>query len=175
MVNSGSGPDSVREDLIFALDVRAIASGLEWTMADGIALDAYVKETLLSIVKAVIAAQDDATCGGFIGRAAYGGAHAPKDESENVVTNVSFDLATTVEDRGTAGGAAGVKVIPFVKADIQGQIQSAHSTVSRIAFTVPVAIPRPKAQRDEDARREANERAQFERETQMMNNRHSGY
>lgn len=144
-------------------------------MADGIALDAYVKETLLSIVKAVIAAQDDEACGGFIGRAAYGGTHAPKDESENVVTNVSFDLATTVEDRGTTGGTAGVKVIPFIKADVQGQVQTAHSTVSRIAFTVPVAIPRPKAQRDEDARRAAEDRAQWDRDTQMMNNPTSGY
>lgn len=133
-------------------------------MADGIALDAYVKETLLSIVKAVIAAQDDETCGGFIGRAAYSASHTAKDESDNVVTNLSFDLATTVEDKGTTGGSAGVKVIPFIRADIHGQVQSAQSTVSRIAFTIPVAIPRPKAQRVEDAQRAAEMAAQHQRD-----------
>lgn len=142
-------------------------------MAEGIALDEYVKETLLSIVKAVIAAQDDATCGGFIGRAAYGAVHAAKDEAENVVTNVSFDLATTVEDKGSTTGQAGVKVIPFVRADIQGQVHSSQSTVSRIAFTVPVAIPRPKAQREDDARR-AQEIADANRRNQQAIDDYSG-
>ncbi|KJV41607.1 hypothetical protein [Brevundimonas sp. KM4] len=137
-------------------------------MAEGIALDAYVKETLLSIVKAVIAAQDDADCGGFIGRAAYGAQGPAKDELKNVVTDVSFDLATTVEDRGTAGGSAGVKVIPFMKAEVSGQTQSAQSTVSRIAFTVPIAIPRPKAQREEDQRREADRQAQDRRNNEEI-------
>lgn len=143
-------------------------------MADGISLDDYVKETLLGIVRAVIAAQDDEVCGGFIGRAAHGGS-INRDEARNAVTEVSFDLATSVEDKGTTGGSVGVKVIPFMKADLNGQILSSQSTVSRIAFTVPIAVPRPKAQREEDARRDEQDRAQHERDTQMINNRSSGY
>lgn len=136
-------------------------------MADGIALDDYVKETLLSIVRAVVAAQNDEVCGGFIGRVA-GGGEAKRDESKNAVTDVTFDLATTVEDKGSAGGSVGVKVIPFMKAEVNGQVLSSQSTVSRIAFTVPIALPRPKAQRAEDELREERAKATVARQSEAI-------
>ena len=55
-----------------------------------------------------------------------------------------------------------------MKAEVSGQTQTAQSTVSRIAFTVPIAIPRPKAQREEDQRREADRLAQDRRDNEAI-------
>lgn len=118
-------------------------------MADGMNLDEYVRETLLAIIKGVTAAQNDPECGGYVGRAAYGANTLMTDNSENVLSNVQFDLATTVEDRQQTGGGIGVKVIPFIQANASGKLEGSQSTVSRIAFSVPIAIPQPVAQKEE--------------------------
>lgn len=118
-------------------------------MADGMNLDEYVRETLLAIIKGVTGAQNDPECGGYVGRAAYGVNTLMTDNAENVVTKVQFDVATTVEDRQQTGGGIGVKVIPFIQASADGKLEGSQSTVSRIAFSVPLAIPQPSAQKQE--------------------------
>lgn len=107
-------------------------------------LDEYVRETLLAIVRGVAAAQADQEHGEHVGRAA----NAEKtDYQGNVVTRVAFDLATTSEDKGSAGG--GITVIPFFTA--KGEVASAISSANRLQFSVPVSIPKPEGQREADA------------------------
>lgn len=134
-------------------------------MTEGMELEEFVRATLLSVVRGVVEAQSDEGVGGYIGRAA---STSSKDETENVVTQVSFDLATTAEEKRSAGGGFGIKVIPFASAEADGRVSGVQSTVSRIAFQVPVGVPRPSAQRAEDLARERERRASNERASAAM-------
>lgn len=125
-------------------------------MSDGMKLDDYVKETLLGIVRAVVAAQEDPSVGQYVGRA--NSQPNDQDDSRNSITQVSFDLATTVEESGTTAGGGSVRVIPFFKAEMSGNSSENQSTVSRISFAIPIGIPRPDAQRQEDSEREQERR-----------------
>jgi hypothetical protein len=121
-------------------------------MADqaGMNLDDFVSQTLLAIVGGVLKAQADETCGAHIGRSVEGASTITVDYQGNVVTLVSFDLATTVEDKSGTSGGAGIKVIPMLRLQADAKSEKAASAVSRIAFSVSISLPKPAAQRAED-------------------------
>jgi len=127
-------------------------------MADdpGMKLDEYVRETLLAIVGGVLAAQKHETCGAYVGRvpSVQEGLEIGLDVHGNTVSLVKFDLATTVDEKRQGGGGVGIKVIGFVATHADGKAESGSSLVSRIAFSVPIAVPRPSGQREDDAERE---------------------
>lgn len=131
-------------------------------MTDGIYLDAYIKLTLLSIARAVKDAQLDEDVGDLIGRVRRH-SDTPTDTQKNYVTDVVFDVATTVSEGGSASGGAGIKVPALGSLGAKGTLEASHTNVSRVSFTVPLAIPRPQDQRrqdaaDEDQRRIADQR-----------------
>ncbi len=110
-------------------------------------LDDYVKETLLSISRGVRAAQEDPDHGEHVGRVPV---TSTQDLQGNTVTTVSFDLSTTSEDKGSVGG--GISVVPF---SAKAESSSGSRAANRIQFSLPLAIPKPQAQRnDDDARRQ---------------------
>lgn len=119
-------------------------------------LDEYVRETLLAIVRGVAEAQLDQEHGELVGRA---GSSAASDMQGNIITNVSFDLATTSEDKGSVGG--GISVVPFVSA----KAETATGTIlaNRIQFVLPLAIPKPAGQRDADQQRRNRDSAAIRR------------
>lgn len=116
-------------------------------------LDEYVRETLLAIVRGVVAAQQDEELGQHVGRVANTASGIDLDG--NPVTSVRFDLATTSEDKGTAGG--GISVVPFLSA--KGDVATAVSSANRLQFSLPLSIPKPEQQRvaDEARRRRVSE------------------
>lgn len=120
--------------------------------AEGMRLDDFVAQTLLAIVGGVLAAQGDEVCGPYVGRSpnATAGLSISKDGDGNVVSLVSFDLATTIEDKSGKSGGIGIKVIPVLSAKAEGKTETASSAVSRIAFSVSISIPKPAAQHADD-------------------------
>jgi hypothetical protein len=123
----------------------------------GMRLDEYVKQTLLAIVGGVLNAQADEICGAFIGRSPNGanGLEIARDGDGNVVSLVSFDLATTIEDKSGKSGAAGIKVVPMFNIGGELKSETASSAISRIAFSVSISIPKPAAQHEDDKARAA--------------------
>jgi hypothetical protein len=137
---------------------------------EGMRLDEYVAETLVAIVGGVMKAQANTECGAYVGRATAATSHLEigHDGAGNTVSLVKFDLATTVDEKRAGGAGAGIKVIPFFNVSGEAKGESASSLVSRIAFSVSIAIPMPTAQKAEnDARDRANsaamDRFSFER------------
>ena len=118
-------------------------------------LDDYVSETLLAIIRGVVTAQGDVALGANVARA---GGTMPIDRQGNSITMVSFDLATTNEDKGSAG--AGISVVPFASA--KGQIASAISSANRLQFAIPISIPKPTEQREADAARRRSDSGAIE-------------
>lgn len=136
-------------------------------MTDGIYLDAYIKLTLLSIARAVKDAQLDEEVGDLIGRVRSHN-DVPTDEQKNFITEVAFDVATTVSEGGSASGGAGIKVPAVGSIGAKGTHETSQSNVSRVSFTVPLAIPRPQAQRDHDAALEEQRRIRNQRENARL-------
>jgi hypothetical protein len=124
-----------------------------------IELDTYVKETLLAIVRGISEAQNDEQLGGLIGRSHKGdieGAEVTKDPLGNAISIVRFDLATTAQEKSGADGKAHVKVIGLFDVGGGGATEAAAGFVNRLSFSVPIAIPKPEAQKgdEEEARRQ---------------------
>ncbi|MDR3508452.1 MAG: hypothetical protein P4L64_11190 [Caulobacteraceae bacterium] len=123
---------------------------------DGMNLDDYVRETLLALVRGVVNAQADELAGGYIGRSPIKEAphlNLAKDGDGNIITTVKFDLATTVEAKTERGGGFGIKVVPMFTADATAKAASTSSMVSRLAFEVPISIPKPIKQMLDDKAR----------------------
>ena len=55
--------------------------------------------------------------------------------------DIEFDVAVTVTD-GTQSGASLSVGVPWVKAGVKGGSEQSQSAVSRIKFSVPVALPK---------------------------------
>jgi hypothetical protein len=61
--------------------------------------------------------------------------------SENApITSISFDVAVTEEEGASVKGGVGIKIVPF-QASLGGGTSSVNSTVSKIQFTLNVALP----------------------------------
>lgn len=133
-------------------------------MTDGITLKEYVKETLLSITEAVIEAQQVSASGSLIGRAPLESLNKfTRDLQGNTVTHVDFDVATTVEASQTGGASGSVKVVALGGLSAGGQKAEKYSGVSRVAFSVPLAIAKPSDQQNADNAYEARQNAIIKR------------
>ncbi len=122
-------------------------------------LDEYVKLTLLSIAKGVRAAQSDAEDGGVVGRVRDKD-HDNVDAEANFVTQVQFDVATTVSEVESKGASGSIKVLAIGGVDAKGGREAGREVVSRVAFSVPLGIPMPGQQREElEKQREERRRA----------------
>ncbi|MBK5215645.1 MAG: hypothetical protein JJE53_02470 [Candidatus Pacebacteria bacterium] len=51
---------------------------------------------------------------------------------------IEFDIAVTVENKGTKGGKAGIKVFDMIQAGIEDSKEQKNSTVSRISFGLQI-------------------------------------
>lgn len=107
-------------------------------------VEEFLKEALTSIVRGITAAQQDEEVGSMVGRKPSrvpDGSGINYDGLGNCISIVTFDLATTVDDKASGGG--GIKVVGF---NAGGQIEQQKTTVSRISFSIPVGVPVPKQQ-----------------------------
>lgn len=59
---------------------------------------------------------------------------------QTLVTNIDFDVALTITDTAGATGKAGL-VVWGIGAGVEGKTQTTNSTVSRVKFSVAVALP----------------------------------
>lgn len=112
-------------------------------------LSEFVQEVLTEVVAGIRAAQSGEG-GAFIVPGGDGGhdyaKHPRLSASARLKsTIVDFDIAVTVEDSSKGGGGGGIKVFG-VGANLQGELTSKDTTVSRIQFAVPVLLP--ESQRD---------------------------
>ena len=107
-------------------------------------LDEFIKEVLTQVVSGIRSAQA-AEGGAFIVPSGDGGhdyATHPRVSSSARLksTIVDFDIALTVEDSNKGSGGGGLKVFG-IRANVQGELSSKDTTVSRIQFAVPVLLP----------------------------------
>jgi hypothetical protein len=121
-------------------------------------LDEFVKEVLSQIISGIRGAQD-AEGGAFVVPSGDGGheyARHPRVSSSARIksTIVDFDIALTVEDSTKGGGAGGLKVFG-IGANVQGELSSRDTTVSRIQFAVPILLPESQKKWHEEAKRKA--------------------
>jgi hypothetical protein len=107
-------------------------------------LDEFVKEVLTQIVSGIQSAQE-VEGGAFIVPSGDGGhdyAKHPRVSSSARIksTIVDFDIALTVEDSSKGAGGGGLKVFG-IGANVQGELSTKDTTVSRIQFAVPILLP----------------------------------
>ena len=107
-------------------------------------LDEFVKEVLSQIISGIRGAQE-VEGGAFVVPKGDGGhdyAIHPRVSSSARIksTIVDFDIALTVEDTSKGSGGGGLKVFG-IGANVQGELSSKDTTVSRIQFAVPILLP----------------------------------
>jgi len=107
-------------------------------------LDEFVKEVLTEIISGIRNAQE-AEGGAFIVPGGDGGhdyAKHPRVSSSARIksTIVDFDIALTVEESSKGSGGGGLKVFGM-GANVQGELSSKDTTVSRIQFAIPLILP----------------------------------
>lgn len=110
-------------------------------------LDEFVKEVLSQIVSGIRGAQA-IEGGAFVVPDNDGGhdyAKHPRVSSNARIksTIVDFDIALTVEDSSKGSGSGVLKVFG-IGANVQGEMASKDTTVSRIQFAVPILLPTSK-------------------------------
>ena len=132
--------------------------------AQGMGLRTFVADALTEILSGVMDAQANETVGSFVGNTDAAGKDAPAEaflfsHGRGYTTIVRFDVAVTAADRET-GGASGKAAIWVVSAELGRQAERRNETVSRLQFSVPVALPDPaqKAARRTDEREAAFKR-----------------
>lgn len=129
-------------------------------MTGGMSLKDYVKETLLSITAGVMEAQQASAAGPLIGRAPLDGLNKfSRDLQGNTVTHVEFDVATTVEMSDENRSSGSVKVVALGGFSSDERKIEKLGGVSRVAFSVPLAIPKPKGQEQADSAQQARDEA----------------
>lgn len=105
----------------------------------------FVAETLAQIISGIRAAQKtddgDHICPQGI---RIGADHAPKKyldtSTGHLVQMIDFDVAVTVSEASSVEGGIGISVIPL-KLGAKGETESENSAVSRVRFSVPLAMP----------------------------------
>lgn len=102
----------------------------------GMDLKTFIQTTLVQIVQGTEAAiteiakmDSNAKVNPF---ASHGSYSDPKD--------VDFDVAVTVTDEKSGGGDAGIAVAMF-RFGAKGEVKLESQAVSRIRFSIPVAVP----------------------------------
>lgn len=109
-------------------------------------LSDFIAETLTGIVSGIKKAQEkeDHISPSEITISAD---HAPKSKyfstlGGHLVHMIDFDIAVTGSDTTTGEGSAGVSVMPFIKVGTKAGIETENSTVSRLKFSIPIAMPK---------------------------------
>ncbi|TXG94011.1 MAG: hypothetical protein E6R09_18180 [Rhodocyclaceae bacterium] len=107
-------------------------------------LDEFIKEVLSQIISGVRGAQER-DGGALVVPDGDGGhdyaKHTRVSSSARIKsTIVDFDIALTVEDSTKGTGGGGLKVFGM-GANVQGELSSKDTTVSRIQFAVPILLP----------------------------------
>jgi len=114
-------------------------------MTKNTALSEFVSDTLTQIVKGIREAQSHED-GDYISPRGIrlSADHAPKKyldtQTNNMVQMIDFDVAITSSDSSSIEAGAKVSVIPF-KIGASTDLDSENSSVSRIRFSVPLAMP----------------------------------
>lgn len=111
-------------------------------------LQEFIASALTQIIKGVALAQTNvADCGASVNpiRAMQGAKdHTPYVRTEDgdfrVIETIRFDVAVTVSDNQQAGAGAGIKVFG-ASLGASGKVAYENSSVSRVSFEVPVALP----------------------------------
>lgn len=105
-------------------------------------LSEFVRETLNSIVTGVVNSQDDMkdtnaiinpstiNTDGFIGH-----------KGKRKVTNISFNVAVTVEDIDEGRKGFKIAVADIISLGTNNQEKTANQVISRIAFEIPLLLP----------------------------------
>lgn len=136
-------------------------------MTEGVTLREYIRETLVSIAEGIADAQGQGEIGKHIGRAGFVSGEK-RDGQGNTITTVDFDIATTVEARSAGGIGASVKVVALGSLEGGGRKEASTSAVSRVAFSVPLAIPKPDDQRLQDEMRNSRDERAMQRPRNWM-------
>lgn len=129
----------------------------------------FVATALREIAGAVHDAQsaegDDTIGHDLVGRSPLGPLEGQvADEDGNMVGLVRFDLATTVEESGTAAAGASIKVLSLFDAKAGGERRGTETAVSRIQFAVPLATKIPFNQSEDRRKRAVAETALIHRQ-----------
>lgn len=126
-------------------------------------LNEFVKEVLTEIISGIRGAQD-VEGGAFIVPSGDGGheyAIHPRVSSSARIksTIVDFDIALTVEDSSMGAGGGGLKVFG-IGANIQGELSSKDTTVSRVQFAIPILLPESQREWHKELKGKGDEVAQ---------------
>ena len=116
-------------------------------------LSEFVQEVLTEIVAGIRAAQT-VDGGAYVVPSGDGGheyAKHPRVSSSARLksTIVDFDIALTVEESNKGAGAGALKVFG-IGVNINGELTSRDTTVSRIQFAVPILLPESQRQWHEE-------------------------
>lgn len=57
------------------------------------------------------------------------------------LTNINFDIATTVSESGSGSATASIEVVGFKLGEAGGELSTQSSAVSRINFSIDVILP----------------------------------
>ncbi len=114
----------------------------------------FVEQSLIQIINGVARAQKVAPRYEYDGRdgdtvnprVMDRADYAPKGKyyssvQGDLVQFVGFDIAVTVESGSEAKGSGGLKVLGIGGAEAGGRLTESTSSVSRIRFEVPIALP----------------------------------
>lgn len=108
-------------------------------------LEAFISTTLIQIARGVHVAQEEVRkYGGYVNPAlTY--SHRPEGfvgHAEGLPTyQISFDVAVTAGSQKATAAGIGVRVASLVDASAGGKSGKLEETVSRIRFSVPMALP----------------------------------
>lgn len=102
-------------------------------------LEEFIRSSILQIMRDITAAQDEwkrPTAGEGTISPVWGG---PED-LPNRLQEVKFDVAVTAAAKNETSGGGGIKVVAL---DLSGKLgrSTESSTISRIAFTIPILPP----------------------------------
>lgn len=110
-------------------------------------LDEFVSETLKAIIKGTKDSQEFAKQNrAIVNPRIPGPADRPnlirieKDEDSSVISHIEFDVAVTASSKQETGVSGGINVLSI---NLGGKKEDTdlHQTVSRIKFTITVALP----------------------------------
>ncbi len=104
-------------------------------------LHEFVKETLVQIIKGVLAAQNSDDVQNSTAAIAPSGQQTM--DSKTLNQTVEFDVAVTAKEQKATKGSASVS-ITILKLGTQGESSKGNSTENRIKFKVPIYLPSQK-------------------------------
>lgn len=105
-------------------------------------LSEFIRETLNSVVGGVVLSQDDLEgTNAKINPSTINENGFIDSRGKRKVTNISFDVAVTVEDIDEKRKGLKIAVAEIVSVGRGNETKTANQVVSRISFDVPVLLP----------------------------------